>query len=524
MFDIIIKNGTIIDGTGGKKIKSDVGIKHGKIKEIGDLSGAKSLQVIDVDGLYVAPGFIDIQNHSDSYYTLFTQPNLESLVNQGITTIIGGNCGSSLAPLMEGKTIESIQKWANIKNVNVNWLYMKEFLEELERKRIPVNFGTLVGHATLRRGLIQDEVRRVTLEELRIMEGSLRLSLEQGAFGMSTGLAYTHAKLASAHEIIRLLKTVKDYSGIHALHLRDEKDSLVPAFEEAVYIARQSGVPLRISHLKAMGDKNWRAMSKILEDIVLLNEDGVRIYFDMYPYQSVASVLYIFLPDWVVKGGKKEMLKRLANKEIAASVMEEMKKQMLDYDKIIIANSMADRSFIGKSIKELAQNQGVSEAEAVINILLAAQGQVIVFIDNLSEDNLMEAMKSEFSVFGSDSAGYSTDYFKNGELVHPRSFGSFPRILGLYVREKKVLSWEKAIYKMTGLPAELLSISDRGTLKRGNMADITIFNPKTIMDKAIYTNPFQHSVGIEYVLVNGEIVIDQGIENQVMAGRVLRRS
>lgn len=523
MFDIIIKNGIVIDGTGEKKIKTDIGIKRDRIKEIGDLAGAKCAREIDVDGLYIAPGFIDLQNHSDSYYTIFTQPNLESLLSQGVTTIIGGNCGSSLAPLVEGRTIESIQKWTNIKNVNVNWLYMEEFLAELERKKIPVNFGTLVGHATLRRGLIKDEIRHLSFEELKIMEYSLRLSLEHGAFGMSTGLAYTHAKLASTHEIIRLLKAVKDYAGVHSLHLRDEKDELPKAFEEAVYIAENTGVPLRISHFKVMGEKNWPALDKILERVNFLNQNNISVYFDLYPYESIASVLYIFLPDWVVKGGKRQMLKRLEEEATRKAVIEEMQKNKFDYDKIIIANSMADRSFIGKTIKELAQNQGVSEIEAIIDILIAAQGHVIVFVDNLSEENIIKEMRNEFSVFGSDSAGYGMDFFKSGELVHPRSFGSFPRILGRYVREKKVLSWEKAIYKMTGLPAEILGLRDRGTLKEKNMADITIFNPETIVDKATYDNPFQHSEGIQYVIVNGKIVVDQGIENQVMAGRVLRR-
>jgi len=375
MYDILIRNGIVIDGTGGKKIKTDIGIKKGKIKSIDDLSGVRAKKEIDAEGLYITPGFIDIQNHSDSYYTLFTQPHLSSLVSQGVTTIIGGNCGSSLAPLVEGKTIESIQKWTNIKNVHVNWLYMKEFLAELVHKKISVNFGTLVGHATLRRGLVGDEIRKLSFEELRVMDSSLRLSLEQGAFGMSAGLAYTHAKLASSHEIIRLLKAVKEYQGVHALHIRDEEHGLMNSFEEAVYIAEHSGVPLRISHLKAMGEKNWHYMSKILERIQELNT-RMKIYFDIYPYNSVASVLYIFLPDWVVKGGKKQMLKRLMDKETKKTLIEEMKKSNFDYGKIVIANTMVDRFFIGKSIRELAQNQGVGVEEAIMNILIAAQGQV----------------------------------------------------------------------------------------------------------------------------------------------------
>lgn len=523
MLDILIRNATIIDGTGAKKFRGDIGIKNNKIKGVGDLSDFQAEREIDGEDFCASPGFIDIQNHSDSYYTLFTQPHLESLVTQGITTIIGGNCGSSLAPLVEGTNIESIQKWINIKDVHVNWLYMKEFVVELEKKKIPLNFGTFVGHGTLRRGLIKDESRKLSYEELKIMDGFLRLSLEQGAFGLSTGLAYTHAKLATAHEIIRLLKAVKDYSGSHAFHLRDEGDGFLNAFEEAIYIAEHSKVPLRISHLKAMNNNNWDSMDKALGEIDRINQKGkVPIYFDIYPYDSVASVLYIFLPDWVTKGGKKQMLKRLSDKTTRQEIAQEMKRKQFDYGKIIIANTRADRSFTGKSIAQLAQNQGVEEVEAIMNILIASQGQVIVFINNLSEEKIIQAMKNDFSVFASDGAGYNSSYLKSNELVHPRCFGAFPRVLGTYVREKKVISWEKAIYKMTGLPAKILGLKDRGELKKGNRADITIFNPNTVADKSTYSNPFQYSEGIEYVIINGQIVIDQGIENQVMAGEVLR--
>jgi len=264
MYDILIKNGTIIDGTKNKKFKADIGIKKDKIKKIGNLKKANANTIINAQNQYIAPGFVDIHNHSDSYWTLFTSPSLKSMVKQGVTTIIGGNCGASLAPLSRGHFIVSIQKWVDINEVNVNWLTIAEFLDTLEKRKIGLNFGTLVGHSTLRRGVLGEKFRELKPEEMKKMERMLEDAMSDGAFGMSTGLIYSHAKIAPTEEIIRLAKLLKKYHGVHAIHIRDEANKLIPAIKEAIEIAKLSEVSTEISHLKAMGKKNWPNFKKIL--------------------------------------------------------------------------------------------------------------------------------------------------------------------------------------------------------------------------------------------------------------------
>lgn len=526
MFDILIKNGTVIDGTDKKSFRADIAIKGDKIKKIGQLNKKRAKTAINAEGQYVVPGFIDIHNHSDSYWTLFTIPKLDSMLRQGVTTIIGGNCGSSLAPLVRGNIIISIQKWADINEVNVNWLGMGEFLDVLERRKLGINFGTLVGHSTLRRGIVGEEFRKLKPKEIKMMERMLEDALKEGALGLSTGLAYSHAKVAPTEEIIKLAKIVKKENGIYTSHIRGEAEELIPAIEETLSIARKTKVPTEISHLKAMGKKNWPNFSKAIEMIEKVKQQGMNINFDVYPYDTTGSVLYILLPDWVAEGGKRMLIKRLKDPSIKEKVIKEMQEtKSYEYDKVIVAISPADKTFIGKKIIEIAQTQGVSVEEAIINMLIASEGRVITFFKTLSENNVRLGLKHPLAFIGSDGSGYGIDYYaRKKELVHPRCFGTFPRVLGKYVREEKLMSWEEAIYKMTNGPAKKIGLKNRGVLKRGNFADITIFNPKTVIDQATFENPFQYPEGVEYVIVNGKIAIDKGKYTGQMAGRVLRKS
>jgi len=523
MFDIIIKNGTIINGSGEKKYSADLAIKKDKIERIGNFKKSQGKEIINANGLYIAPGFIDIHNHSDSYWTIFKVPQLESLITQGITTIIGGNCGSSLAPLADQRAIFSIQKWADVKDLNFNWLDLKDFFRELENRKLNLNFGTLIGHSTLRRGILGDEVRSLTKEEFKKMKLMLEKGLSEGAFGFSTGLVYSHANLASTEEIVSLAKIVKKYNGFYASHIRGEAGEFIPAINETLRITRQSNVSTEISHLKVMGKKNWPNMISALEMIDQAANEGVDINFDIYPYTVTGSVLYVLLPDWVVEGGKKIMLSRLKDPVIRAKVIKEMAKSDYEYEKIIISICPRNPDLIGRQITEIAKNEGVSIEEAIIDLLIASNGQVICFIDTLSEKNLKLGLESPFSIIGSDGSGYNLDYAKTGELVHPRCFGAFPKIFRKYVRQKKILSWEQAVHKMTLKPAEKIGLKKRGKLTEGYFADITIFNPRKITDKADFKNPYQYSKGIEYVLINGKIVIKKSQFTGQMAGRVLRR-
>ncbi len=523
MYDIIIKNGTIIDGTGKSMFSGDVGIKEGKIKEIGDLHSEHADKIINATGQYVTPGFIDVNNHSDTYWRIFLDPELPSLIYQGITTIIGGNCGSSLAPLTSHDTIHSIQKWADIKQVNLNWLRMKEFLDEVERKKLSVNFATLVGHSTLRRGLIRDEVRGLNSHEMRIMEKMLAQAMKEGAIGLSTGLVYTHAKLAPENEITEIAKVVKKYGGVYTTHIRGESHDLVRAVEEAIKTAQASGVKLQISHLKVMGEKNWNLMDEAINLIETAKVSGVDVSFDVYPYAVTGSVLYILLPDWVAKGGKKMMINRLEDPSIRKRVVDEMQNAGIDYSKINIAISHLDKTLTRKKIIDIAASQGKPAEEVVVDLLVASEGRVITSMAVLSEKNMIKAIQHPFSIISSNGSGYNTGHKKSGELVHPRNFGSFPRVLAEYVRDKKVLSWEEAIHKMSGKPAEKFGIKKRGALKENNFADVLVIAPNEVRDLATGENPYQYSQGIKWAVINGEIVIENGKYNKKKVGEVIRR-
>lgn len=523
MYDIIIKNGTIIDGTGRPMFAGDVGIKEGKIKEIGDLKNEAGLNVIDARGLYVVPGFIDVNNHSDTYWRIFANPELPSLVYQGITTIIGGNCGSSLAPLVNKDIIQSIQKWADIKTINLNWLTMKEFLDEVERKKLSVNFATLVGHSTLRRGMIGDEVRNLSTQELNMMKKMLRDALKEGALGLSTGLVYTHAKIASEKEIAELAEVVARYGGVYTTHIRGEAGELLEAVEEAIKTASASEAKLQISHLKAMGEKNWHLMDEAINLIETARMSGIDVDFDVYPYTVTGSVLYILLPDWVAEGGKKMMIQRLKDPYIREKVIQEMQKDYFDYSKIIISISPLNKTLTRKKIIDISRSQGKSVEETIIDLLIAGEGRVVTMMDVLSEKNVAQAIRNPFSIIASNGAGYDFDYIHSGDLIHPRNFGAFPRALARYVRDKKILSWEEAIRKMSGRPAEKFGIEKRGLIKENYFADVTVLDPNKIQDLATPENPYQYSRGINEVIVNGEAVLENGKYNGKRNGQVIRK-
>ncbi|KKS46632.1 hypothetical protein A2567_00935 [Candidatus Azambacteria bacterium RIFOXYD1_FULL_42_11] len=517
--DILIKNGTIIDGVGTPAFHADVAVKNGKIERIGFLGNPSAETVIDAAGCHVAPGFIDINNASDRHWTLFSHPDLESYLYQGVTTVIGGNCGSSLAPLTTGNVIAAIQKWADIKQINVNWLSLSEFFDEVRKKKFLLNFGTLIGHATLRRSIVKDEFRDLTDGELSQAKHLLETALSQGAMGFSTGLGYSHAKMASAEEIATLVSTLSAKGGsafggkqekIYSAHLRDEGSKLYESVVEAIEVSKKTKANLEISHFKAVGQNNWPIFKKGLEEIHKAAAEGLNVNFDVYPYTSTATVFYTLLPDFVAVGGRMKLLENLKNPELKKRVVEEMGDREGEFRNIIIASGDIDKTFIGKTLEFIAKNQGTGILETMINLLLAAEGKLIVFWPSLSEENLTEALKSNLSIIASDGAAFNLEDSKSGYLSHPRSFGCFTRILSHYVREKNILSFEEAIKKMTALPALKIGLKHRGIIKDGYFADIAIFNPETVKDMATFDNPFQYSRGIHSVIINGQLALSEG--------------
>jgi len=522
-YTILIKNGTVLDGKGSALQELDIGIKDEKIKKIGNLHGDTADRVIDAKGKYVCPGFIDLGNHSDTHWTLFLYPEQESMLRQGVTTILGGICGSSLAPLVKAKDIEGIQKWVNVSDININWRTMGEFFKELESHKFGVNVCTLVGHNTLRRGVINNEVRALKPNEARQIQNLLEESINEGAFGLSTSLGSAHSRSASDDEIVGLLKIVAKKNAISCHHLEDEGKNLLPALSRLISLARLSGSRIHISHFKAIGKTAWESWQDALNMFERARKENIQATCDVFPYTRTGSNLYMLLPEWVLEGGKERILQTIAEKR--QEVIKGLQELTLHYDRITVASTLHDTASVGKTILQLSNDAGVSCEEIILNLLEVNKLRVAIFNEVISEQNIERLIKQDYAMIGSDGVGVNLKAQKSAkkDLPHPRSFGAFPRVLAYFVREKNILSWEEAIYKMSGFPAQVLGIKDRGVIEPGAYADMVIFDPNAITDLSTYDNPFQFPQGIEYVLVNGGIAVDKnGLTGQRL-GKVIRR-
>lgn len=516
MFDILIKNGLVVDGTGAPARNLDVAIEKGKIVRLEkNISGA-SKQVIDAKGLVVAPGFIDIQNHSDSYWTLFDHPGQASLLSQGITTIIVGNCGSSLAPLVSPDSIKSIQKWHDLSGININWASFAEFLEALAKQPLGVNVGSLVGHATIRRGILGDQVRAMSQDEELKIEKLTREALNQGAFGISYGLVYAHEANSTHDELINLAKLLKDGNKFLSVHLRSESAQIIESVEEAIDLSLTADVPVKISHLKVRGKNNWHLFDRLLAKLELAYHRGAKIAFDVYPYDTSWSVLYTYLPKWAYEGGRATLLKNISDPASRRKILDYLSSREYDYANIVISSSASDR-LNGKNILEVAKSQEVSGGEAVLNIL-AVSAQAMVFDHNLSNEHVELLCGSALSMIATDGAGFDS---RQPGLMHPRCFGTMPKYLRL-AQEKNLDKLEYAIKKITSDPAKWLGLKDRGVLAEENVADIVIFDTNKITDRSDYHNPDILSDGIEYVIVGGQVGLEGKVAG-VLNGSVLRR-
>lgn len=522
MYDVVIRHGTIVDGSGQPMFLGDIGVREGYIVALGEVIGSTE-RLIDATGKYVTPGFIDVNNHSDTYWAIMANPNLESLLYQGVTTIVGGNSGASLAPFTRAEDIRSIQKWTDVDQINFNWLTMTEFLRAVEKRAPAINFATLVGHGTLRRGAMKDETRPIHDDEVRLMEKLLKESLHAGAIGFSTGLLYTHARGAHINEILKLVELVQNEQGVYATYVRNEGDGLVKAVEEAITVAQKTRIPLHISHLKAVGKENWPLMDEVFNLIEAAALGELDVSFDVYPYTVTGSVLYTFLPTWITENGRKLMLARLRDETVRKVVIQEMEKNDTDYSAMTISVSSLGQMLSRHKVSEIATLHAKSPETVVVELLLASEGRAIVSIESLSEKNVRRAIQHPFSIVSSNGAGYSEAHSETGDRVHPRNFGTFPRIFSEYVKRQQALSWEEAIHKMTGKPAKKFKLEHRGMLAPGYVADIAILDPGVITDHATLEDPYRYAEGIEWLLVNGKMAIEQGRATGGRFGEVYRR-
>lgn len=513
LYSLIFRNALVFDGSGSEPKKSDIGIEGDKISFVGDLSAKSAPEEIDASGLYAAPGFIDITNHSDTHWTIFSAPSQESMIRQGVTTIIGGNCGSSLAPLVRPSDIEDLQKWVDVSGLNINWQSVQEFLAEFSNRRLALNFGTLVGHGTL---------RRASGSEIEKIIYLLRNALEDGALGVSTALGRSHALNAGDPELMRVLAEVKKSGGLATHHLENEGAEIVGAVSRIVSLTRVSGARGHISHFKVLGRKSWPKQKPALELIERARAEGVQITADFFPYTKTGSNLYLLLPDWAIAGGRKNIFERFSKADSRKQTIEALKSLTLHYEKIIVASVLKDTSVVGKTIEQVAQNAGLVPEEAVLELLTSNDLQVSIFNEAIDEENMLALASKDYMAISSD--GYGLDLAESKKnLPHPRSFGAFARAFKFLVKERGLLAWESAIRKMTAIPAEIIGLEKRGMIQKGFFADMVVFDPNEIGDTADYINPRRFSQGVKWVLINGIPALAYGQLTGKMPGRVLAK-
>ncbi|MCX6731651.1 MAG: amidohydrolase family protein [Candidatus Parcubacteria bacterium] len=520
-YNVIIKNGMVFDGKNNKPERADVAVEGDEIGKIGDLGRENADKIIDAAEKYVAPGFIDLTNHSDTHWTLFSQPTQESLLRQGITTILGGNCGTSVAPFLGETSLEEIQRWVDVSKININWQSVKEFLSQLENLKIGLNFATLVGLNTIQRAVNGDFGQ---------MEFLLRSALGEGAFGVSTNLGLYPAKSLKDEELINLFNIIKKENGVAKHHLEDEGENILPAISRLISLARKSKSKTHFSHFKALGRNSWNFFPEAIEMIKRAREEGLKITCDFFPYTKTGSNLFNLLPSWIKKLKNEEVseiLKPGPDKR-RSDLIDYLRELTLHYDKIIVASASSELDVVGKTIEQLSKSSGLSGEEIILSLLDTNNLRVSIFNEVISLENIEQIAKEEFSAIASDGVGYDLSVVSRqssaaSDLPHPRSFGAFPRAFNLLVKENSLFNWEEIIYKMSGLPAGILGLKDRGTIEKGSKADIVVFDPQEISDYATYDNPFQYSRGIKDVLVNGTPVLDNEKLTGRLPGYVLRK-
>jgi len=528
-FDLVIKNGHIIDGTGSPWYAGDVGVSQGRIVRIGALTNASARRVIDATGLVVAPGFIDMLGQSET--SILVNPHVPSKIFQGITTEITGE-GSSIAPMNERLLNESQNELARY-NIKPDWKTFGEYFARLERQGIGHNIASYVGATQVRRVVIGDADRPPTAPELEQMKALVRQAMEEGAMGVSTSLQYAPAPYASTEELIALAKASAPYGGVYATHMRSEGDTIANALDEAFRIGREAGVPVEIWHLKAAGKRNWGRMPEIVHRIEEARHSGVDVEADTYAYTAWFNTFSAFVPPWAHDGGDAKMVERLKSPAMRARIRKDMETNASGWDNewlevpgpegilVSVVHNPSLQSLQGKTVAQIAKEKGTDPIDTIFDLLIADPTmEVAVFA--MSEKDVEYALKQPWVSIDNDSQGTAPDGVLGQEHPHPRAYGTFPRILAKYVREEKLLTLPDAIRKFSALPAQRMRLTDRGVLKEGMWADVVVFDPETIRDLATFEKPNQLSVGMKYVLVNGTPVIDDGKMTDALPGKVLR--
>jgi N-acyl-D-amino-acid deacylase len=499
--DMIIKNGRIIDGSGNSWYRADLAISNGKITAIGRLESWKAEKVIDANNLIIAPGFIDVHTHIEGNEA--GNPLATNFIYDGVTTVIAGNCGSS------NRNMGAYFKW-------------------IDSLRVSVNIASLIGQNDIRKAVMGTANRPATEEEMKKMESLMEQAMKDGAVGLSTGLIYIPGAYTPTEEIVRLAKIAAKYGGVYATHMRDEGDRVVEAIEEALHIGRSAAIPVQISHFKVSGQQNWGRSKETLSMVEKARMEGLDVTIDQYPYTASSTSLSTLLPDDVLADGRDSLLKRLDDPSKRKYIIEYMlaklkKRKLKHWSYAVVAQFTPDTRFQGKSIEEInvllgRKHKASEEALTILDIM--KQGNPSMVFHGMSEGDIEYFMKYPFNMFASDA---SIRIFGEG-VPHPRGYGTNARVLGQYVREKKVIILEEAIRRMTSLPAQKFNLRDRGFVLPGFAADLVIFDENMIIDKSTFTEPHQYSIGIQWVLVNGQITLENGKHTNLRNGQVLKKA
>lgn len=526
-FDLLFRGGTILDGTGGPAFLADVAVKGDRIAAVGEVGAEQAARVFDLRGLHLAPGFVDMHSHSDG--SILGYPGAESRARQGITTEVTGNCGSSAAPLA-GVAAAEARRELERGRLTLDWSDVASYFARLERTGVAVNQALLVGQGTLREGVVGAGDRPATPEETKAMGRSLEAALDQGALGLSTGLEYAPGRYTPTEEIVALARIVARRGGFYASHVRNEERQLLEAVDEAVRIGRLAGVRVEVSHVKASGRGNWGKQVASLALLEAARRDGVEVLGDAYPYTAYSTGLTVTFPGWALDGGRDAILTRLRGSE-RERIRREVDDYVLhgdpgDYGLIVIAGvrSEVNRRFVGRSLAEVAAEWKADPPEALLRLVEEEETDVSYVGHGMSPENVERVLAHPLVMVGSDGYALAPSGRALEGRPHPRSYGCYPRVLGHYCRERKVLSLEAAVRKCTSLPADQAGLRDRGRIAREKMADLVAFDAGAVKDAATFESPHRYPDGIVHVLVNGVFVVEDGKGTAARPGRVLRRT
>ena len=527
MFDLIIRNGMIVDGTGAPWFYADLAVTAGKIAAIGHVQeDAQAKTVIDARGLAVAPGFIDIHSHSDT--TLLVEGEGHGKVRQGVTTEVIGNCGMSVAPLHTRMAKADVEEELHSYGLDLKWETMDEYLTVLQSSGVSINVVPLIGHGAIRKSVMNYDQRQPTEEELQRMQELVRECMEAGAFGITSGLIYAPSCYADTDELVELSKVVAEYGGFYATHMRNESTEVYKAVEESIEIGRRACVPVQISHHKVCHPKYWGEVERTLKLMHRVRaEEGIDVTCDVYPYLATATSLSAVVPDHYHAGGPEVLLANLQNPALHSTLLQTLEDEQAGrgWHNLFISGVKTEKnhSVEGKDVLSIAKERDISPAQVVLDLLIEEELAVGMIRFAMCEEDVATVIADDLSMIGSDGEAVAiTGPLAKGK-PHPRHFGTFPRVLGKYCREDGVISLEKAVQKMTSRPATRLGLYTKGVLRPGLDADITIFNPATVKDMADFANPFQYPEGIEHVIVRGVPVILGREHMGVKPGQVLRK-